>query len=81
MAGRFVEERLDDLVIGHGLDDAAANEDFTLAVAGRNTEIGFAGFARAVDDTTHDGDAQRDGKALGKALEERGDLFGEGVEV
>jgi hypothetical protein len=77
LAERFVEERLDDLVFGHGLHDAAANEDFTLAVAGRNTEIGFAGFARAVDDTTHDGDAQRDGKAL----EERGDLFGEGVEV
>ena len=74
---RFVEEGLDDPVFGHGFDDFAANEDLALAVAGGDAKVGFACFAGAVDDTAHDGDAQRDGKAL----EDGDDSFGEGVDV
>jgi hypothetical protein len=76
---RLVEERLDDLVFGHGLDDLAANKDLALAVAvaGGNTEVSFACLTWAVDDATHHGDAQR----YREAVEGRGDLLGEGIDV
>ena len=60
----FVEQGLDDLVFWHSFDDFAADEDLAFAVAGGDAEVGFACFAGTVDDATHDGDAQRDRKAL-----------------
>jgi hypothetical protein len=51
----FVEQCLDDLVFGHGLDDFAADEDLAFAVAGGDAEVGFACFTETVDDATHDG--------------------------
>src|SRR6478672_11090732 len=73
----LLDERLDDLRLGDGLDDLALDEDLALAVAGRDAEVGLAGLPRAVDDAAHDGDAQRHGHAL----EPRGDLVGELVDV
>src|SRR6478735_5432837 len=74
---RLLDERLDDLRLGDGLDDLALDEDLALAVAGRDPEVGLAGLPRAVDDAAHDGDAQRDRHAL----EAGGDLVGERVDV
>src|SRR6478672_4882062 len=73
----LLDEGLDDLRLGHGLDDLALDEDLALAVAGGHAEVGLAGLARTVDDAAHDGHAQRHGHAL----ETRGDLVGEGVDV
>src|SRR5690606_32814009 len=71
------DERLDDLVLRYGLEDLTLDEDLALAVARGDAEVGLAGLARAVDDAAHDGDAQRDGHAL----EARGDVVGELVDV
>src|SRR6476661_4517907 len=73
----LLDEGLDDPRLGHGLDDLALDEDLALAVAGGHAEVGLAGLARTVDDAAHDGHAQRHGHAL----ETRGDLVGEGVDV
>src|SRR6478609_2702141 len=59
----LLDEGLDDLRLGHGLDDLALDEDLALAVARRDAEVGLTGLPRAVDDAAHDGDAQRDGHA------------------
>ena len=40
---RFLDEGLDDCVLGHGLDHLAPDEDLPLAVARRHPEIGLAG--------------------------------------
>src|SRR3954447_15116894 len=50
----FLDERLDDLRLGNGLDDLALHEDLALAVARGDTEVGLAGLARAVHDAPHD---------------------------
>ena len=42
----LLDERLDDLRLGHGLDDLALDEDLALAVAGGDAEVGLAGLAR-----------------------------------
>jgi hypothetical protein len=55
----------------------AADEDLAFAVAGGDAEVGFAGFAGALDHTAHHGDAEWDGEAVECA----GDLLGEGVDV
>src|SRR6478735_4345776 len=73
----LLDERLDDLRLGHGLDDLALDEDLALAVAGGDAEIGLAGLARTVDDAAHDGHAQRHGHPL----EACGHLVGERVDV
>jgi hypothetical protein len=41
-AQRLLDERLDDLRLGDGLDDLALDEDLALAVAGRDAEVGLA---------------------------------------
>src|SRR3954452_4481687 len=43
---RLLDQRLDDLRLGHGLDDLAAHEDLALPVAGRHAEIGLARLTR-----------------------------------
>src|SRR6478736_5881125 len=73
----LLDERLDDLRLGDGLDDLALDEDLALAVAGGDSEVGLAGLPRAVDDAAHDGDPQRDLHAF----EPGGDLLGERVDV
>src|SRR5699024_9629064 len=57
---RLGQQRLDDVRLGDGPDDLALDEDLALAVAGGDAEIGLAGLARAVDDASHHGHAQRD---------------------
>src|SRR5690242_850424 len=73
----LVDQGLDDLRLGHGLDDLAADEDLALAVAGGDAQVGFAGLARAVDHTAHDRDAKRDVEAVQRG----GDLIGQLVDV
>src|SRR4051794_25180120 len=73
----LLDERLDDLRLGDGLDDLALDEDLALAVAGGDSEVGLAGLPPAVYDAPHDGGAQRDRHAL----EAGGDLVGERVDV
>src|SRR3954467_1859937 len=73
----LLDERLDDLRLGDGLDDLALDEDLALAVAGGDSEVGLAGLPRAVDDAAHDGDAQRDAHPL----EPLGHVVREGVDV
>ena len=58
------EQRLDDLVFRHGLDDLALDEDLSFAVARSHAEIGLAGFSRPVDDASHHGDANGRGDVL-----------------
>src|SRR4051812_268548 len=73
----LLDEGLDDLRLGNGLDDLALDEDLALAVARGDTEVGLARLAGTVDDATHDGDAQRHLQAV----EPGGDLLGELVDV
>src|SRR6476469_4335578 len=73
----LLDERLDDLRLGHGLDDLALHEDLALAVAGGDAEVGLAGLARTVDDAAHDRDPQRHLEAV----ESGGDLLGQLVDV
>src|SRR4051812_47789638 len=73
----LLDQRLHDLALRHRLDDLALDEDLALAVAGGDTEVGLTGFARPVDDAAHHGDTEGDGQAL----EARGHLLGEGVDV
>src|SRR6185295_9074541 len=73
----LLDQRLDDLVLGHGLDHLAVHEDLALAVAGRDPEVGLAGLTRPVHHTAHDGDPQRDLHALQSSC----DLVGELVDV
>ena len=73
----LLDQGLDDLRLGHGLDHLALDEDLALAVAGRDAEVGLAGLARAVDDAAHDGDPQRHLHAL----EAGGHLVGQLVDV
>ena len=42
----LLDEGLDDLRLGHGLDDLALDEDLPLAVARGDAEVGLAGLAR-----------------------------------
>ena len=42
----LLDERLDDLRLGHGLDHLALDEDLALAVAGGDAEVGLARLAR-----------------------------------
>ena len=42
---RLLDRGLDDLGLGHGLDDLTLDEDLALAVAGRHPEVGLAGLA------------------------------------
>ena len=58
------EQRLDDLVFRHGLDDLALDEDLSFAVARSHAEIGLAGFSRPVDDASHHSDANGRGDVL-----------------
>src|SRR5690554_36608 len=74
---RLLDQRGDDVRLGNCLDDLALDEDLALAVAGCDTQVGFASLPWAVDDTAHDGHPQRHAHAL-KAL---GDLIGERVDV
>src|SRR6476619_4192919 len=55
----LLDERLDDLRLGHGLDDLALDEDLALAVAGGDPEIGLTGLTGSVHDAAHHGDPQR----------------------
>src|SRR5690606_23622859 len=71
------DERLDDLGLGHRLDDLALHEDLALAVAARDTEVGVARLAGPVHDAAHDRDAQRHRHVL-EALR---DALGERVHV
>src|SRR5699024_2115444 len=56
---RLLDEGLDNLGLGHGLDDLALDEDLTLTVAGSDTQVGVTGLTGAIDDATHDRHAQR----------------------
>src|SRR5436190_22488567 len=71
------DESFDDGGLRDGLDDLALDEDLALAVAGCDAEVGLARLARAVDDTPHHGDPERDLHAL----EAGGDLLGQRVDV
>src|SRR4051812_10577143 len=73
----LLDQGLDDLRLGDGLDDLAPDEDLALAVAGRDAEVGLARLAGAVDDAAHHGHAKRHGHAL----ETGGHLVREGVDV
>src|SRR6478735_6778607 len=73
----LLDEGLDDLRLGHGLDDLALDEDLALAVAGGDAEVGLARLAGPVDDAAHDGHPQRHLHAV----QARGDLVGEPVHV
>src|SRR5690606_37959150 len=53
-AHRLIQQRLDDLRLGDGLDDLPPDEDLALAVAGGDTQIRLPGFSRPVDDAAHD---------------------------
>src|SRR5919109_5481820 len=48
---RLLDQGLDDLRLGHGLDDLALDEDLTLAVAGGDPQIGLPCLPRTVDHT------------------------------
>src|SRR3978361_2324969 len=74
---RLFDQRFDDLVFRHGLDDFALDENLALAVTRRDAQVGFARFTRAVADATHHRNAQRDVHAL----EPRGHLVGQRVDV
>src|SRR4051794_41114128 len=50
---RLLDQGLDDLRLGNGLDHLALDEDLPLAVARSDTEIGLAGLPRTVDDAAH----------------------------
>src|SRR5215475_4340076 len=76
-AERLLDERLDDLRLGDGLDDLALDEDLSLAVAGRDAEVGLACLTRAVDDAAHDGHPQW----RGESVERRRHLVRERVHV
>ena len=76
-AHRFLDQSLDDLRLGHRLDDLALDEDLALAVAGRHTEVSLTCFTRSVHDATHDGHAQRDLHAF----EAGRDLVGKCVDI
>ena len=56
---RLFDQRLDDLRLGHRLDDLALDEDLALAVARGDPEVGLAGLARAVHHAAHHGHLQR----------------------
>src|SRR4051812_36429715 len=73
----LLDEGLDDLGLGAGLDALALDEDLALAVAGGHAEVGLAGLARAVDDAAHDGHPQGDLEPV----EPGGDLVGQRVDV
>ena len=73
----LVDQRLDDLRLGHRLDDLALDEDLALPVARCHAEVGFASLARTVDDAAHDGDPERHLHALQAC----GHPVGEGVDV
>src|ERR1700710_2194850 len=60
----LLDQGLHDLRLRHGLDDLPLDEDLALAVARGDAEVGLARLAGAVDDTPHDGHAQRDLEAL-----------------
>src|SRR5690606_31013860 len=53
-------------------------DDLSLAVAGRNAEVGFAGLTGAIDDAAHDRDAHGD---VDDAVEGLLDVLGEGPDV
>src|SRR4051812_29753578 len=73
----LLDQGLDDLRLGDGLDHLAPDEDLPLAVARGDPEVGLAGLAGAVDDAAHDRHAQRDLHAL----QPGGHLVGELVDV
>src|SRR5207237_1210513 len=55
----LTRELLDDVGLGNGADDLALDEDLTLLLAGRDTDVGFARLAGSVHHTPHDGNAHR----------------------
>ena len=74
---RLADEGLDDLALGDGTDDLAVLEDLALAIAGSNTKVGLTTLAQTVDDTSHDGHAQRGVDSL----ESVSDVVGQGQDV
>src|ERR1700739_236088 len=60
----LLDQRLDDLGCGNGLDHFTANEYLALAISRCDAEVGFAGLARTVDHAAHDRDAQRHVKTV-----------------
>ena len=61
---RATDESLDDLILRHGLNNLASNENLSLTVAGSNAEVCLSGLARPVDNAAHDSNAQRNGQVL-----------------
>lgn len=65
------------MVFGRDFDHAPVEEDSAFALSCGDAKVGFAGFARIVDEAADHGDAQDDGEVV-KCY---GDLFGEGMDI
>lgn len=73
----FFDEGFDDSRFGDGFDDTAVDENLAFAVSGGDPDVGFPGLTGSVDDASHHGHTQWEGKAV----EGRRDLFGEAENI
>ena len=73
----FLDQGLDNLRLGNGLDDLTLNKDLALAVTAGNTQVSISSFSWYIHHASHDRDPQRNRHTL----EPFGDVLSECVDI